>query len=50
MLRLADCFVGLPNTKPGEMEDKLMQEHMKFLVAELNVSVNFRTLVFGVWV
>ena len=32
-------MVGLPNTTPGDMQDRLDQEHKEFLVAELDIPV-----------
>ena len=36
-----DCLVGLPSTTHGDLDNRLHEEHMNFLVAELNVRVSW---------
>lgn len=36
---LADILIGMPSTSPGDLQSKIQDEHMKHLVAELDIKV-----------
>ena len=36
----------MPSTSPGELESKIQMEHMRYLVAELDVKVRTASLYF----
>ena len=38
----SDILMGMPSTYPGELESKIHWEHMRYLVAELDVKVRHR--------
>ena len=40
---VSDIVIGMPSTSPGELENKIHTEHMRYLVAELNVKVSAST-------
>lgn len=35
----ADILIGMPSTSPGDLQSKIQDEHMKHLVAELDIKV-----------
>ncbi len=37
---VSDILVGVPYTTPGDIPRKVQEEHMRYLVAELDVRVN----------
>ena len=34
-----DCLIGVPFTTPGDINRKVQEEHMRYLVAELDIRV-----------
>ena len=39
VLIFTDIAVGMPSTSPGNIARKIQEEHIRFLVAELNIKV-----------
>lgn len=39
MIYITDILIGMPATAPGDVEAKIQDEHMKYLVAELDIKV-----------
>lgn len=35
----ADILIGMPSTSPGDLQSKIQDEHMKHLVAGLDIKV-----------
>ncbi|KAJ8317953.1 hypothetical protein KUTeg_003044 [Tegillarca granosa] len=40
--KILDILIGMPATAPGDVEAKIQDEHMKYLVAELDIKPNCR--------
>ncbi|KAK3091951.1 hypothetical protein FSP39_023952 [Pinctada imbricata] len=40
--KLLDILIGLPSTSPGDLHSKIQDEHMRYLVAELNTKPHMK--------
>ncbi|XP_056019360.1 uncharacterized protein LOC125672084 isoform X3 [Ostrea edulis] len=43
MWLILDILIGMPSTSPGDLQSKIQDEHMKHLVAELDIKPKYRS-------